>query len=403
MAAQLAAEVGIARVPSVDWDSRDGSPSPVEEIDLQRQTLRPALFDYQLELVNAMGEAMSERRAALISLPTGAGKTRTAVAALLEGWASNTVGRVVWLAPTIEVLDQATETMAALWAQHGTAPDIRILPRPTSDPGSLVWFATPQAVYARRKTLSRYGPWDAVVFDEAHQLGARTFQSAVRELRNQGSSRAALIGLSATPGRVRDDETADLLRLFERKLLVSPLLGTDPVKTLQRRGVLARLDFRSFTSGIVPEDEAGRLKIAARACREVCRRGGRPLVFCESVPGALVLAEMLRESSHSAGVVHSQLRRQERAGIIGAFAAGNIQVLINHRLLATGYDCPSVSDVLILGTIGSPILFEQIVGRGARGPKTGGFRTARIWQFTDHLELHGLPRSYYRYELWEWQ
>jgi DNA repair protein RadD len=78
------------------------------------------------------------------------------------------------------------------------------------------------------------------------------------------------------------------------------------------------------------------------------------------------------------------------------------QVLANQHLLAVGYDCPAVTDVVIQNKISSLILFEQIVGRAARGPLTGGSRVASVWEFEDHLALHGLPQSYYRYRDYDW-
>jgi superfamily II DNA or RNA helicase len=93
---------------------------------------------------------------------------------------------------------------------------------------------------------------------------------------------------------------------------------------------------------------------------------------------------------------------EDRYAIISAFERHKISVLVNQRLLATGYDCPAVTDVLLLTRIGSPILFEQIVGRAARGPRTGGSRVGTIWEFDDHLAMHGLPSSYYRYKDYDW-
>ena len=33
----------------------------------------------------------------------------------------------------------------------------------------------------------------------------------------------------------------------------------------------------------------------------------------------------------------------------------------------------------------------------------GGNAIATVWQFEDHLSLHGLPASYHRYEEFDWK
>ncbi|MFP3881920.1 MAG: DEAD/DEAH box helicase [Actinomycetota bacterium] len=374
-------------------------------IRLRRSALRPALFDYQTELAEAVVALTTEE--ALVALPTGAGKTRTAVAATLGGIARRRFRRVAWLAPSVELVDQALDTFESLWLYQGDVDELVLSRIDTSDiDAPLVLVTTPQAIYARRRE-NRESQWDLIVFDEAHQLGARTFREAVQILRESGSELqrrdVPLVGLSATPGRVDPRETEDLVSLFGGNLLRSRYLDPNPVKVLQRRGVLARLRFSLMTKSSIPlENEADRIRIAARATADFVSRGRRPLAFTATVPGAVVLAEALRSVGVRAGAAHSGLSRIERKEMIASFAKGDLDVLTNQRLLVTGYDCPAVSDVLILGRIGSAVMFEQIVGRAARGPLTGGSRTATIWDFDDHLSIHGLPQSYYRYRDYDW-
>lgn len=294
-----------------------------------------------------------------------------------------------------------------MWREHGQCPDIQ-LARGFSDPvENAVCVTTPQEVYQRIRNHNPLGEWDAVVFDEAHQLGARTYELAVQSLRTTGRApggrMAGLIGLSATPGRAAEGETEYLVDLFGGRLLTSSVLGKNPVSTLQRRGVLARLEFRTLTQrNVEVSDEVGRLRVAVKACESLAARGRRVLVFCQSVAGAECLAEALTGIGIPSTTVSAQTPTLERSARLSAFGSGQISVLTNQRLLATGYDCPAVSDVLILGPVGSPILFEQIVGRAARGPRTGGSSVARVWDFDDHRSKFGLPSSYYRYRDYDW-
>ena len=84
------------------------------------------------------------------------------------------------------------------------------------------------------------------------------------------------------------------------------------------------------------------------------------------------------------------------------FATGEIRVVVNKTLLATGYDCPAVEHVVLTVPVGSPITFEQMIGRAARGRLVGGADEAHVWQADDHLRVHGGPQSYYRYSDPDW-
>jgi superfamily II DNA or RNA helicase len=91
-----------------------------------------------------------------------------------------------------------------------------------------------------------------------------------------------------------------------------------------------------------------------------------------------------------------------REAILAEFRAGQLALLFNKTLLATGYDCPTIDNVVLTVPVGSAILFEQIVGRASRGPAVGGVRQATIWQLDDNLAMHGYPATYHRYRDFDW-
>lgn len=377
-------------------------------VNLVRSEQSPALFDYQRDLVAEVVALAGTSERALLALPTGAGKTRTASLAVMEGMACSTVSRACWFAPTLELVQQAFDTFEELWRQFGRAPDIQ-LTRSLDDVGGAfsVWVGTPHAVLARlRKKGAARPEFDFIVFDEAHMLGARKFRQVVERTASMpraGGHIPAVLGVSATPGRADPRETEDLVTLFGNRLLKSDALKPNPVRALQNRGVLARLKFRQLTKNPPgAAEEAARLTIVTRACRELASRGKKVLVFAASVAGAVVLAEALNSVNIAATAVHSDLGVAQRQDAIDAFASGRTRVLTNMRLLATGYDCPTVSDIVICSAVGSEILFEQMVGRAARGPLTGGTRSATVWDFDDNRSVHGMPSSYYRFRDFDW-
>jgi|TARA_B100000315_G_C14589301_1_gene594836 superfamily II DNA or RNA helicase len=402
-------ENSISKLLDDSSDLDEEAPAVPQTELLNKSGERPKLFRYQSELVSEVLTGLPGIKG-LLALPTGAGKTRTALAVCMEGFSSGLLRRIVWLAPTVELIDQAYETARILWSNHGGLDELflsRDLAQVESDSPTLI-FATPQAIYQRMQKVAvrtSVAP-DFVVFDEAHQLGAPTFRAAVEALGCLDESQpVGLIGLSATPGRTDDDETEHLVNLFAGQLLTAESLGREPIRTLEQMGVLAKVEFQDIPVRHPPgRDTKPRLEIAFRFCRWLIEeRRAKPLVFAPDVASAVVLAEALSESGLKAHAVHSDLRPETRRRVIQEFADGHAALLTNHRILATGYDCPAVSDLVFLNQVGSAIQFEQMVGRACRGIRTGGAHSATVWEFDDHRRLHGLPKSYYRYRDFNWK
>lgn len=366
----------------------------------------PPLFDYQSDLVEQVVEKLGAPGRYLVSLPTGGGKTRTAMMACLEAVRLGKAKKILWLAPTMELLAQAEGTLEKLWMAHRAVPYIEIHRElgsvgTTLAPVKLL-FTTPQGIYAKRDRKKFLADWDLVVFDEAHQLGARTYRAAIEALES-GNDQLLLLGLSATPGRVDDEETEQLVEWFGGDLLTSKRLRPNPIEVLQRRGVLSRLKFEVIDSGKWELESPHRVSLrCAQLLVELGKAGHRTLYFGQSVEEAELVADALTSAGVEARPVSSRTSDADRELWLRQFADGSVGVITNHRLLATGYDCPAVSHVVLGAKVSSPIQFEQIVGRGARGPRTGGSKVGMIHQIHDHLDLHGLPSSYYRFSSFDW-
>ena len=403
-------------------DREDGEDDPsgrAARVILRRADAVPALFKYQADLVDqfqALCRAPDGQNSGLLTLPTGAGKTRTAAVALLRILAEDAHCAVLWLAPTRELLAQATATVRAVWLADKSAVDIELIRGDLAErlPSRLercILFATPHMVAARLDRRRLPDP-SIVVFDEAHHVEAPLFRRTLERI--QARRRTAIVGLSATPGRSKDDETERLVDFFSGRLLRSRDLSPDPIGILQRRGVLARVSFKNVprptlaSSGMARRSlrdlsfDVNRFRAAVRLAGKLAKRA-RLLMFAASVDHAMLLAAGLRCDGISAAAVSSRDSIDYRRNTLLKFEHGQLSVLVNKTLLATGYDCPTVRHVILATTIQSPILFEQIVGRASRGPLVGGSAKATVWQFEDHLVIHGLPQSYYRYSDYDWQ
>lgn len=68
----------------------------------------------------------------------------------------------------------------------------------------------------------------------------------------------------------------------------------------------------------------------------------------------------------NATIISGQTPSAERSLIIQKFKNGEIDFLINCELLTTGFDCPSLGNIVILRPTTSFGLYEQICGRGDR-------------------------------------
>ena len=394
------------------------SGSPAARLSLRRASMVPSLFDYQEDLVSQFSDLCTSKgksNVGLLTLPTGGGKTRTAIVALLRLITHQRVKRALWLAPTKELLSQAVETATASWHAYGEACDIELVRADlaggfSEEMSAGICFATPQMLASRIKKRE-VPPADVVVFDEAHHVEAPVFRAALSQMKDVSGS--TIIGLSATPGRSDEEETNRLVSFFDGNLLWSRLLKPNAVQVLQRRGILARLTFRDIPaprssqlpkasiSGRALALDLERFRSTVRLVKRASKKD-RVLVFSASIRHAQALETVLQREGVSARTVSAYSTDDHRRETLSLFSQGAVSVVLNQSLLATGYDCPAVRHVVLTTRIGSPILFEQIVGRASRGPLVGGNARSDVWQFEDHLKIHGLPTSYYRYEDFDW-
>src|SRR5690606_8204764 len=93
----------------------------------------PPLQDFQRELKDMIRRVLNNSGdRAIASLPTGAGKTRTAVEALVEWLLDGGRGpgtTVIWIAHTGELCEQACECIRQVWTDSNASTPLRLLRR----------------------------------------------------------------------------------------------------------------------------------------------------------------------------------------------------------------------------------------------------------------------------------
>lgn len=393
---------------------------PAGTVGLEPHNDNFGLLDYQEDLVSQIVTLCAKNppnNIGLVALPTGAGKTRTAVSAALKLIESLSTTSILWLAPSRELLEQAVGAFQALWSLAGIRSvgiDLfrcHILKQYPNPARASVYFSTPQMLYQRlTKGKPKLPSWDLVIFDEAHLADAPTFRDALTLARELAGRLSPCFGLSATPGRASEQGTDSLIGLFNRRLLTSKTLGKDAFAALRARGVLANVIFETIPIVVSDQLTHGdatvdiqRFRSTTSLCRSLSKAGRSTIVFSGSVRHAVALSASLKRQGVSAAWVSGAMSVRERDRTLRAFEAGAFSVLVNKTLLATGYDCPAISNVVLTVPIKSAVLFEQMVGRASRGPRVGGNEEATVWYFDDHIKWHGRPSSYQRYALSGWR
>lgn len=353
----------------------------------------------------------------LIHMPTGAGKTRTAMHYAARVLNESEPCVVAWLASSRELLEQAAETFETAWAALGNRALLlhRFWGDFGDEPGDLTdgilvgglaklhaWRSRDSTGFLRLCARTRL-----VVMDEAHQAIAPTYRAVIEGLADAGQADAVL-GLTATPGRTWNDITEDeeLARFFSGSKVVLEVEGFDnPVEYLLAEGYLARPEFSKieYQPESSPSPEAlkrlaklddysddmldklaadtGRNLAVIAGVRQLIGRGHqRIILFAASVVHAEDLAAALSAYGIESLVVTGGTPSGRRSAILKTFKSSVSKpiVICNFGVLTTGFDAPKTSAAIIARPTKSLVLFSQMVGRATRGTKAGGNATCEI-------------------------
>ena len=71
-------------------------------------------------------------------------------------------------------------------------------------------------------------------------------------------------------------------------------------------------------------------------------------------------------------------------------------------VLAAGFDVPKTRALFVTRPVCSPLLYQQMIGRGLRGPKNGGTDRCLVVNVADNLEQYGKELAFRHFEyLWD--
>ncbi|MEU5161030.1 DEAD/DEAH box helicase [Streptomyces sp. NPDC020875] len=413
-------------------------PAPPPRIDVQGPTAFPRLHDYQERLaanVFAMLDRLTPQRG-MLALPTGAGKTRVAAEAVIRWIKQNETlpGPVLWIAQTEELCEQAVQSWKFVWEKVGAEQPLAVnrlwstnVAGPVRDRPHLVvatdaklrnCLGTDEYAWLRSAAL--------VLVDEAHTAISPQYTEILGELGlTHTRTDRHLLGLTATPFRNTDvEETRRLVGRFGgRRLDEGVFTSGDPYGELQDLGMLARVEHRILAGGTIEltndeKQHAEQLSVLSKAAEQRLAedhdRNNRiveeitrmpddwsVLVFATSVSHAKFLAAKLNDVPVRAAAVDATTSPTDRRSRIDAFRRGRIRVLTNYGVLSQGFDAPATRAVVVARPTYSPNVYQQMIGRGLRGPRNGGKDTCLILNVRDNITNYGKELAFTRFEhLW---
>ncbi|MFG2927019.1 DEAD/DEAH box helicase [Streptomyces achromogenes] len=424
------------RLPVAFAGSRTPSPPPFETVEGPRDF--PSLHDYQEDLVrniSTMLDRLAPQRG-MLSLPTGAGKTRVTAEAVIR-WVKrigDLKGPLLWIAQTEELCEQAVQSWKFVWSKVGAECPLTI---------SRLWSSNevgdvvdhPHLVVATDAKLERCLDADQyawlrqaalVIVDEAHTAISKRYTDILGRLGlTQYETGRHLLGLTATPFRNKnEDETRRLISRFgNRRLDQGVFPSGDPYRDLQDWGMLAQVEHRTLEGGRIEltRDEkthAERMAMLSRAAEQRLAddhaRSRRivdsvaelpddwpTLLFATSVDHAKYLAAMFNDRGVPSAAVDSTTSAQDRRARIESFRSGRIRVLTNYGVLTQGFDAPATRVVVVARPVFSTNVYQQMIGRGLRGPRNGGKDTCLILNVSDNIANFDTQLAFNEFEhLW---
>lgn len=414
------------------------------------------LLDYQYyikqrALYNLNSGNAQERM--LIHMPTGTGKTKTTMH-IITNYIEFTLqkkGLVIWVAHTIELLEQAYKTFCDVWGHLGDGEinayklwGTRTIQDMSDELNGIAFCGLSKlmSLYDSNPKLFERLKKDCrlVVFDEAHKAAADKTKRIIENLMlmPEGYENRALVGLSATPGRTTEASYDNnlLANMFGGKLIhidvdainqinmgklkaLNSVAEENIIKYFQERNILSKItperltykkEFSENDLAILEtalndlgysekEYTDKQLEVLAtnkerntaimQKLRMLHMEKTPTIVFACSVDHAKMLSAMLTLEGISNSLVVSDLDTVDRRNAIEAFKdkESGVDIIINYEVLTTGFDSKNIRCVFITRPTKSIVLYSQMLGRGLRGPLMGGNESCQLIDVDDNLQV----------------
>jgi DNA repair protein RadD len=364
----------------------------------------------------------------LIHMPTGSGKTRTAAEIILDfirlsssKALLNDRLKVLWIAQSAELCQQAAETVKFIFDNKGTQDilfthfyDSEEIQEEIIGKSAIVFCGIQKLFLNYRNEIWRKIKEDTylVIVDEAHRSVAKKWITALDYFVENPS--VYLLGLTATPGLgSSSDESNYLLSTYYKSNKISITDDNyieiqNPIQYLTERKFLAEIDRVDIDSelfidrdGYTLDDDEIKFKpitlesLAVNPKRNLSiiniikenyKLGRSILVFTCGVEHNRILQSILYDLNIISETVDANSK--DRNHIIEKFKRKELLVLLNFGVLTTGFDAPMTDICIIARPIASIVMYSQMVGRILRGPNNKGNSKNILYTIKDNL-AHG--------------
>ena len=387
----------------------------ITDVDLENSTAGElSLHRYQREAVSSLKTYFIEedRQRGMLVLPTGSGKTRTAVYFLLRYMVSCGY-QVVWLAHRYMLLEQAEQVFRenaplAKSEESGNKP-MRIITvsgmhrssHELSKKDSIKIVGVQSAVRNLDHLRSTLGSKIMVVIDEAHHSIAPSYQKIVYTIMKKRPD-AKLLGLTATPVRMTESGSRELMNMFDNTIIYYQSMKNLIIEGYLSDPKCTRVHTKEdFESGLSEEEIAfiktrhdlpeslieriaassSRNKLIVNTYLKQREKYGKTLIFAMNIPHCITLCEEFSKNGIECDYICSG--KEDNNEIIARFKNGRLKVLINVNIMTEGSDVPDINSVFLTRPTESEGLLLQMIGRGMRGTAAGGTKLVNIVDFYD--------------------
>ena len=346
------------------------------------------LREYQQEALDSLAAMRQNRETiALLYHATGTGKTVTAVMD-----AKRCGSRVLFVAHTMELVNQAYNTFCDLWPEVSVGKFADNL----KEPDAHVVCGSIQSV-ALNLDQFREDAFDYLIIDEAHHASADTYQKVLSYFKPQFT-----LGLTATPERADDVNILEIFKNTAHKLDIQTAVEIGALVPVRCIRIHTNIDmtkvrFNSVQYNIRDLD----VKICVTERNQLIVdtwldyvKDKRTVVFCASVKHAEQIAELFRTAGVAAIAVSGSMKTSERNEQLAKFASGEIKALCACDLLNEGWDCPQTEVLFMARPTMSKVLYTQQLGRGMRTSE--GKDHLMVFDFVDNASQYNMPYSLHR-------
>jgi len=353
---------------------------------------------YQKEAIHVMDKALEGgKRKMLLVMATGTGKTDTIAIYLKRLFDAGIVNRALFLIDRIPLGVQTKEVFDEILKDHSSALLYGGKPKDESE----IVISTLQTLYSQLPSLTS-GYFDVIISDEAHRTIFGVYNAVLSHFD------AIRIGLTATPSGYVDRNTYKLFGCWDEMEQKGKPTFVYSIRSGVKDGYLAgydivQIDTKVSLEGVnfegedySPEDLERKINIPARneqvthayfaeEEKRDFQRSRKAIVYAVTKRHAAQLAYYFNQAKPEykgrfAEVITSDT--EDPRGAIRRFKLEELPMIaVSVGMMDTGIDAPMVENLIMVRPTRSPILYQQMRGRGSRLDKKINKKSFRIYDF----------------------